>query len=340
MADEPQDMTVEQVAAQYSARRAEAAEKAEKPAEKVEKIAPEKAAPVIEESEPESADTGDGDEENIAEALEQEPTTAPTLTMPPGWGEADKETWSGLTPEAQKRVLEREKARDAGIQKQLQKVTEAQKAAEAELARAKAERQRSGPPPSTAVAMIIAELTRDFPDVNPQDPNSMVKFALEHPERKVVFDERWRQLGQAMHQQKQDEAKQFAESEAQQAAFETARAEELRSLMPELADEKVSQAFETAVVGYLTNDNKVPADRLRHYTATELLMAEKARKYDKAMAGLKAKPQTEVPKVVRPGAPREGGKSDEVVALEKQAKRSGKLDDVLALRRAREAKRA
>jgi len=341
--DEPQSFTVEEAAAAYKARREEAA----KPeAERTPKAAPAKATPakteaVIddgeEESEPESADTGDGDEEDISAALKEEPTTAPTLEMPPSWGEADKETWAALTPAAQQKLLTREKQRDAGIQKQLSKVQEKEKALEAELARAKQQSQQPSSAPLVKQQVILSHLQANFADVNPSDPNSMARLALESPDRKAAFDVLWNQLGRAVHEQKEFEAQEAQRVEKEQSDFEAARAEELRSLRPELADETKAQQFETAVVGYLVKDLGIPVDRIRHYSANELLITEKAMKYDRALAGLKAKPKAEVPKVVKPGAAGEGGKSDTVVALEKRARKSGKLEDVLALRRAKQA---
>lgn len=345
---EPAGLTVEQAVSKLGEQRKEQAKAIEQPV-KEPKAAPAKAEqpPLPEPEEHENPDAVEvpgesepSDDEKIAASQESEQTTAAdTKKMPSGWGEADRAAWNALTPDVQEILHRRETHRDVGIRKQINEAALAKKQADEQIALAKAERQKLGPALQSTRQHILQQLVRDFADVNPQDPNSLMKLALEHPERKVAFDALWHQLGQNVAQEREHESRLKREADAELGKFSEARVAKLLELDPTLSDAAKSTAFETEVVGFLIKDNpygQIEADRIKHYSAEELLMARDAMRYRKAMNALKAKPPANVPKVAKPGAASDG-KTGEVTALEKRHKKGGTIDTALDLLKARRA---
>jgi hypothetical protein len=309
-------------------------------------------APVITDKEPEEApETGDAQaeesveqspEEKLAAEIAKEQTPAQdSVTLPPGWrGEADTATWNALTPEAQQKLIKREKEREAGIAKELQASAAEKKSAAAEREALKAERQRLAPILQSTTNALIAKMVEEFPGVDPRDPASVTRFAMEHPDRYPAYDALWKQIGAVAHHQKQVEAEHKQREEAEYSTFAESRVTRLLELDETLKDPARSAAFEKEVVEYLMEGNgygKIDPERIKHYTAEELLMARKARLYDKAMAALKKSPPAKTPGVARPGAGVEGGKTEKESALEKRLKKTGSVEDAVELMRLKRA---
>jgi hypothetical protein len=309
-------------------------------------------APVITDKEPEAApETGDTEEEESAEQspeeklaaeIAKEQTPAPdSVTLPLGWrGEADAALFKTLTPETQQRLLKREGEREAGVAKELEASAKVKKEAEAERTALKAERQRLAPVLQSTTNALLQKLVADFPEVDPRNPASVTQFALEHPDRYGAYDALWKQIGYVAHQQKQVEAETKQREEAEYNTFAESRVTRLLELDETLKDPARSAAFEKEVVEYLMEGNgygKIDPERIKQYTAEELLMARKARLYDKAMAALKKSPPAKTPGVARPGAGVEGGKTEKESALEKRLKKTGSVEDAVELMRIKRA---
>lgn len=341
--------SVEEAVAKLGEQRAAVEKSADKP-EKQE--APRKEAAPVEQNEPEAApEAGDTEEvestaekspeEKLADEIAKEQTPVQDSALPPGWrGDADKATWDALTPEAQQRLLRREKEREAGIAKELQSSAAAKKEAAAEREALKAERQRLAPLLQSTTNALLQKLVNDFPDVDPRNPASVTQFALEHPDRYPVYDALWKQIGNVVAQQKHVEAEQKQREEAEYNSFAETRVSRLLELDETLKDPAKSAAFEKGVVEYLMTGNgygKIDAERIKHYTAEELLMARKAMLYDKAMAALKKSPPAAKPNVAKPGAGVEGGKTEKVAVLEKNLRKRGDIDTAVELLRAKRA---
>ncbi len=348
--DETGGGSIEEAVTKLGEQRA-AAEKTE--AKPVKQEAPRKeAAPVINDKEPveeapevgdpqEESEAGDTVEEKLAAVLETEQTPASDITLPSGWrGEADKALFASLTPEFQQRVLRREGEREAGIAKQLEASAKVSKEAAAERDAWKAERQRLAPILQSTQTALLQKLVTEFPGVDPRNPATVTQFALEHPDRYPAYDALWKQIGAVAHQQKQMEAEQQQREEAEYNTFAETRVSRLLELDETLKDPVKSAAFEKDIVEYLMTGNgygKIDAERIKMYTAEELLMARKARLYDKAMANLTTSPPVKTPGVARPGAGVEGGKTEKVAALEKRLKKTGTVDDAVELLRIKRA---
>jgi hypothetical protein len=255
-------------------------------------------APVITDKEPEEApETGDAQaeesveqspEEKLAAELEKEQTPVSDTKLPLGWSEADRDLWSSLTPEVQSKIEQREKARDAGVRKRLNEADSAKKHADTVAEQLKAERQRLAPILQSTTNALIAKMVEEFPGVDPRDPASVTRFAMEHPDRYPAYDALWKQIGAVAHHQKQVEAEHKQREEAEYSTFAESRVTRLLELDETLKDPARSAAFEKEVVEYLMEGNgygKIDPERIKHYTAEELLMARKARLYDRVWRG-------------------------------------------------------
>jgi len=341
--------SVEEAVTKLSEQRATQEKEAAKPKPEPKVETPKVAAPMAEESE-EAPETGDPQDESTEEkspeeklaaqlASEQE-TPAADTKLPSGWSDADRELWSSLTPEVQAKLEAREKARDAGIRKRLQEADSVKKSADTLAEQLKAERQKLAPILQSTQNQLIAQLVEQFPGVDPRNPASVTQFALEHPERYPAYDALWKQIGAVAHQQKRQEAEQKQREEAEYNTFAESRVSRLLELDETLKDPAKSAAFEKEIVEYLMEGNgygKIDPERIKLYTAEELLMARKARLYDKAMAALKKSPPAKVPAVAKPGAGVEGGKTEKEAALEKRLKKSGSVEDAVELLRLKRA---
>ena len=343
--EEAMEKLTEQRAAQAKEVQEEPAEEAPKPVRaKVEKKVEQNNEP---EPAPEAGDEGEqesapeqSDEEKLAAEIAKTQTPAPDSTLPPGWrGDDDAKLWSELTPAAQQRLLKREREREAGIAQHLEKSTKASKEAEEERNALKAERQRLAPILQSTQTALLHKLVTDFPDVDPRNPASVSKFALEHPDRYPAYDALWKQIGAVAAQQGRVDQENKQREEAEFQDFAEKRVARLLELDSSLSDQEKSAAFEKDVVEYLMTGNgygNIAPDRIKHYTAEELLIARKAHLYDKAMAALKKSAGSgKTPTGIKPGAGVEG-KTEQVAALEKRLK-GGKasIDDGVALMRAR-----
>jgi hypothetical protein len=341
--------SVEEAVTKLGEQRAAAEKEAAKP-QKQEQVETPKAEAAPEENEPEQPEEGEAQEEStaekspeekLAEEIAKEQTPAQDSALPPGWrGDADKAIWDALTPDAQQRLLKREKEREAGIAKELQTSAKVKKEADAEREALKAERQKLAPILQSTTNALIAKLVEEFPGVDPRNPASVTQFALEHPDRYPAYDALWKQIGAVASQQKQVEAEQKQREEAEYSTFAEQRVAKLRELDESLNDEAKASAFEKEVIEYLMESNgyeKIPVERIKHYTAGELLMARKARLYDKAMANLKKSPPAARPNVAKPGAGVAEGKTEKESALEKRLKKTGSVEDAVELMRLRRA---
>lgn len=343
---EPAALTVDTAVAAMRENREKAQDTQEKqpterkPEARVEKTATVSEPEEAEESEEAPDNEGETEDEKLAKQISEGQTTDPG-ELPSGWSkanDADLALWNALTPEAQDKLRMREKQRDEGIKTALQKShVEAKQAAE-EREALKAERQKIAPILESQRNAILQQMVREFPGVDPRDPNTLMRLALEHPEKKVAFDALWNQLGQVSAAEKRFEAEQKKRADEEHNKFSEARVARLHELDESLKDPTKAQSFETEVLEFLIKGNPygpISEDLIKGATAEMLLLARDAMKYRKALASLKVPPKKEVPKVMRPGASRDGGKTEEVAALEKRLRKSGKIDDAVAAMRAR-----
>lgn len=259
---------------------------------------PDESAPVADEGDEAAPSEEDID---LDDGGETEPTQAPSLEMPESWGKATEATWSSFTPEQQQFLKQHEAKRTQGIMREVnelkaerEKVTAASQALEqSQLQIAQAAARYAD--------KTVQQFLSTFADI--KSPEDVVKLSTENPARYLQYDAA---LKAAQASQQEADYLGNAQREQTRAKLQEFRTEENKKLieMMNLTDEPTATAFEKQVTGYLGKLG-IPMERISQYRADELIMAEKARKWDAAVAkrDTARKAANPPPPVLRPGAP-------------------------------------
>lgn len=308
-----------------------------------EQPAGEEAAPEPSETEPEAEPTAEEEpgaetpaEEPEAEQPEPEPV--PAIEAPQFWDAEAKTAFKTLTPEQQRIVADQTRAQVAAAAKAIEQAAEARKAAEGQASK----------------VTQLAELLNDFlPKAADTFKNKWVdhdwdRLAAEDPAQYVrdkrQFDKEQEQL-QALAV-RADEANRL-EIQRYQAAEYEALGQLAATQAPELVDPKTAQQSRSAVATYLAS-NGIQPDRLPLISATEMVIAYKAMKYDEAQAAAKTVASAPKPKPAAKPAPKTASGAIRPTAAPVQAPtrqrnvdnarsaldRSGSVDDAVALLKA------
>jgi hypothetical protein len=259
--------------------------------------APEAAAEEVEQTEgedqaPEEAEEG-AEEPAEAEETEAEPEPVEAVDPPKYWSKDAKEAFAKLPPDLQAVVLAQEGPREEAAAKA--KAEAAARAAEAEAEIGKVTQLAQG------LAEFLPQAVQKFSTQWGDNPD-WVKFAEEYGAEAMTLAKA-RYDADLADLQKLAAATQQAE-EQRHTAYIKAEAAKLAEIAPDLAE---SGEKRKAVAQYLVEQGVDP-DSIRHISATEMLIAHKAKLYDEAQAKLKAapkpKPAAPAPKAapVRPAA--------------------------------------
>lgn len=273
----------------------------------------------------------DAPEADAEADVEAEADPVPTVDAPHYWPADKKAEFAKLPPELQALVAEQERGRESAVQRAQQQAVEARKAVEAQVAQTSALNEQLGRIASEAQAVhsrVIPELGMtweqvDWPAWFQQDRASAAVFRAQYDaEREEI-----QRLEAARDQAEQASYQQFL---AQEAA-------KLPELVPDLVGaegpRRKAELFQFLGSHY-------PQDIIAKFSATDLSIAYKAMRFDQMQANaqaLKSAPQKPpvAARPVRPSAPSGSSTSSRLQELEARAARTGSLDDVLALRKAR-----
>lgn len=159
--------------------------------------------------------------------------------------------------------------------------------------------------------------------------------------RKAEYDERKKSIDQlkatALQQYQQSLAVNKQEMEAQRQAYLEQESEKLRSALPEWKDEKVAKAESQEIAQYLSSYGFSKEEIANASDHRAILMARKAMLYDKGQnkTELAKKKVLTIPKVMKPGTPKppEQAKQAQIEAARAKLRKTGKLEDALALKR-------
>lgn len=228
------------------------------------------------------------EEEDAVEAEEEsEDQPLPSIEPPASWSSAQKESWDGLTPEAQEVISDREKQRDSYLFQKSNDLAAQQKESERLATETRETRDR-----------YLAQLEKPLegPSLDLLNPQSDNYSPDEYLRQKAVFEEqgssRKTALAEAKVEAKQDEDRQYE-------AFNSQRASDLQREWPELLDPATGQQTWQNLAEYGATRGIGP-EQLRMAAAQELVILEESRQYRllKAEAPKTAKKL----KSVRPGS--------------------------------------
>lgn len=269
--------------------------------------------PEPEEDEPEaeaaSPDDGVEDEEESAEAAEEAQPEA--IELPSSWSKEDAELWESLAPEAQAKIAERERQRDAAVNAKFQEAANVRKAVEAQAAEVNVNRDRY----AAAIDEVLSLVTLDKP--NPVDYGlGTENYNREAYDYALYQYEQAQETVQQLQQQRQSIAAQQAEEAERARIASIAEIEEqawpkFLADVPDLADQSKGQQIIRDVIEFAKSSG-IPANVFedpslaKTLTSAELHLAWKAMQYDRIKAAeqrVKATNPPPKPKgpVVKPG---------------------------------------
>lgn len=237
--------------------------------------------------EPETAIEGETADQDGEQAEGEEPEL-PAIEPPRFWDAQAKDRFRELPRDLQELVLSKETARDVETSKKFEEAANIRKAAEAETSK---------------LAPFIAHLGKLIPEAEQT-------FATNWGIGEIDWNRVAQEQGvERAFQLKNDHDRQLASIQQLKTAKESAegitnakfketRGEQLKTVVPDLADAKDGPTRQLELVRYLANEGGVdPQVIINHASAKELGIGWKAYLYDKLTADAKAKaasPQTQV----------------------------------------------
>ena len=256
------------------------------------------------EAEEEAEPEGEAEAEAESQEDEEEAAEEAQPDLPTSWSQEKAELWTGLPPEAQEYIRQRDGEQTAAVNAKFQEAANLRKAHEAEIGEAQANRQRF----AEAAELVLASVRPQKPPLTMLDMNS----ADYNPDAYHLANAQYEEAAQflaGVHAQLNEVRAQEQEQAQRDRATRLGQINEtyqpvLLKDVPDLAVPEKQQAALTEIADYAVR-NGVPEeyfadpDHARELTAPAIHMMWKAMKYDQTQAA-KAKVQ---PKALKPAAP-------------------------------------
>lgn len=250
----------------------------------------------------------DDEQEDEPEAAEEAQPEAADL--PPSWSKEDADLWQSLPPEAQAKIATREGEREKAVNQKFQEAANVRRAVETQLAEANTNRNQ--------YAALLDEVTSL---VTPQRPDPRAYGAgtgaynreaydlalVEYEQQSTILDQ-LRQQREAISAQQASEMDQAAQ--AARATIEEAWKPKFIELVPDVTDpakggKAIQDLVEYAVANGIEQSLFEDPKAASSITSAELLILEKARRYDQLQAAKGKVREAPAPKpatpTVRPG---------------------------------------
>lgn len=315
----------------------------EKPKEQATAEAPAAAAAAPVENSPEVADTGAEETQPPGEAPEQPDAASPPIEPPRAWTAAEKEAFNTLPRAAQESISERERARDAEINRRLSEIAERTKASEAERAAALQAKQQYEAALPNLLTQIQQQLQGEFQDITSwQDVEKMQQT---DPLRFQRWQVRTQQAEQLAREVQTNQTRQQAEQKTRFENYVADEAKKFLDLAPEFADPKTASVKQKEVQTLFADVGVTPAELKEMWNGQPLsihdhrvqVIVAKAARWDAAEKARKAaKPVTGAP-VQKPGTASNRGEvqAEQVRTLRERLNRTGSVKDAVAILNAR-----
>jgi hypothetical protein len=244
--------------------------------------------------------------EETADDEEQPEEAQPdAVDMPSSWSKEDADLWQTLPPEAQAKIAEREGERDRAVNQKFQEAANVRKAVESQLTEANANRDRF----AAAIDEVMSLVMPQRPDPRAFGAGTGA-YNREAYDLALVEYEQQSQILNALRQQREAiSAQQTAEAEqAAKAARETVEETwkpKLIELMPDLTDPAKGGQVLSKLVDYAVQSGIEPElfqnpQAASQITSAELLILEKARRFDELQAAKGKVRETPAPKPATP----------------------------------------
>lgn len=260
----------------------------------------------------ETADDADDDNDAEAEDGDEGADEAhPDATdMPASWSKDDAELWKALPPEAQAKIAEREGERDRAVNQKFQEAAVVRKEYDSKLTEANANRDKY----AAAIDEVMSLVNPRAPDPREFGAGTGNYDREGYDLARLNYEQSISTLSQLQQQRQHIAAQQAQEMEQAEEAARVAIEEQWKprfiAALPDITDPVKAPAAMQKLVGYAV-ENGIPQElfaderQARGITSAELLILEKARRYDeiqKAKGKVQDKPAPKpATPTVRPG---------------------------------------
>lgn len=252
----------------------------------------------------------------------------PAIEAPASLSAELRSKWASFDPETQRHIAQWETGRQENVQAKLREAAEMRKAVEQERQQAAQFRQ--------VLDMAVAELGGQLQ----QEPD-WAKLAADDPigyiQERAAWDAKVQRYQQLHAEQQRQAAQHQAEQTERVKAYVAEQSKLLLDAIPEWkADPTKAKAEQAEIRSFLEKSGFSKDEIGQLYDHRIGVLARKAALYDRAQAGLKAKPAAALSTPVQPGASQSRGEAQSATrdALTKRLERSGDLSDAVALLRA------
>lgn len=329
---------------EYTVEQAFADSQKETPAESAEAEQPATA-------EQESAEQADAAPEGTTVEGEGDEPEIPAIDPPKSWSKDAHERWSKLDRETQEFLASRDSEDQKAIKRNLQEAAEARKAAEADQAKWKQEREQYVAKQTAYTQALETALQNSFGDI--QTMADVEKMQADDPFRFQQWQLHQMRLAQAKAEQQANEQRATQEKHQKRTDYEAEQTKLLIEMVPEMADAKKSVEMRERAVTMLTDDLGLTMDQLQRWMQDDVgheilsnagiqkMIADQLKAKDIKAAPLKAMPKP-VPAVQKPGvaAPRGAAATESIQALRNKLNSSGSVEDAYALYQAEQRRSA
>jgi len=221
-----------------------------------------------------------------------EPEEAPAIKAPHSWDAEARAEFHNLPRKAQQVIVEREAARDKFVTEATEKAATARKTAESEV-------QAIGQL-KDATQQVLQQALKQFQSEWQNDtPEAWAEWARTDPAEYVA--------GRAKYEAQQQVVKTLTETAQQQAAvqkhaFDTQKIVDLKTMAPDLLDPIKGTERIVALETYILKETGIDRQFLETLDARVIVLAQKAMKYDAAVANRSKQPPAQTRPAIRPGA--------------------------------------
>lgn len=273
----------------------------------------------------------------------------PLIVPPKSWTAAEKEAFNSLPPEHQQAIADRETERDAYYRKGHDEAAKIAREAEARGQAAEQARQQYEQALPALYERLYGQFQSEFGDI--KTPDDVARLRTEDPMRWMAYRDARENAIQVHHEAQAAGLRQAQQSAQSWRSFVSQEDEAFLKAAPEYKDEKKAAALASDArklfdgLGFKSDELAAMWDGGKPVSLRDhriQLALRKAVLYDRAQAALKTAQPKPVPPVQRPGTSsgKVGAGDARIAELRNKLRSTGKVDDAVALLRAREKRRA
>lgn len=251
-------------------------------------------------------DTSDDDDVDTADDDQGADDAHPDpADMPASWSKDDAELWEALPPEAQAKIAEREGERDRAVNQKFQEAANVRKEFDSKLTEANVNRDKY----AAAIDEVLSFINPQAPDPRAYGAGTGNYDREGYDLARLNYEQSLSTLTQLQQQRQHIAAQQSQEMEQAEEAARTAIEEQWKprfiAALPDITDPVKAPAAMQKLVGYAV-ENGIPQElfaderQARGITSAELLILEKARRYDEIQ---KAKGKVQEKPAPKPATP-------------------------------------